>query len=207
MSMPRPLGVILAGGLATRMGGGDKSLQVLAGRTILARVMERLGPQCDGLILNANGDPTRFAASRLPVVPDTLPDHPGPLAGILAALDWAAQHRPDTGLVMSVAADTPFLPRDLVARLGAKLVAEGAPAAMAASGGRDHPVNALWTIAARAPLREALVERGLRKVGRVLDELGAVTAGWPSEPVDPFLNVNRPEDLAEAERILAAGET
>src|SRR6516164_3849920 len=119
-------GVLLAGGRARRMGGGDKPMRTIGGRTILERVIARLAPQCDGLILNANGDPARFAAFGLPVISDSVADFPGPLAGILAGLDWAAQQRPDVRWMFSAAADCPFLPRDLVARLGGALIAEKA---------------------------------------------------------------------------------
>jgi molybdopterin-guanine dinucleotide biosynthesis protein A len=198
-----PLGVILAGGLSRRMGGGDKPLRPLAGRTILDRVVERLRPQCAELILNANGDPARFAASGLLVVPDDLPDHPGPLAGILAALDWAAANRPEMGYVASVAADTPFLPRDFVTRLEAARAAAGAAMACAASGGRTHPVDALWPVSVRHALRTALVERGLRKMGLFVQEQGAAIATWEEGAIDPFLNVNAPEDLDQAAVLLA----
>ena len=202
MSEPLPLGVILAGGLARRMGGGDKPLRRLAGRTILERVVERLAPQCDGLILNANGEPARFAASGLPVVPDDLGDFPGPLAGILAALDWAAANRPDLAFLVSVAADTPFLPRDFVARLDRARAGNPAQVVCAASGGRTHPVDALWPVALREDLRHTLVDLGLRKMGLFAERRGAVHAEWRAHPIDPFLNVNTPEDLAEAEALI-----
>src|SRR6266851_2243663 len=125
-------GLLLAGGLARRMGGGDKPMRQIGGRTILERVIARLKPQCDGLILNANGDPARFAAFGLPVIPDGVADFPGPLAGILAALDWAAANRPKVSLVLSAAADCPFLPRDLVSRLHQALSDESAQLAVAA---------------------------------------------------------------------------
>src|SRR5689334_3739044 len=142
-------GVLLAGGLARRMGGGDKPMRQIAGRTILDRVIARLAPQCDGLILNANGDPARFAGFGLPVIADGVADFPGPLAGILAALDWAAANRPEVSLVLSAAADCPFLPRDLVVRLHQALVSESAQLAVAASDGQSHPVIGLWSVALR----------------------------------------------------------
>lgn len=200
---PPTLGVLLAGGLARRMGGGDKPLRTIAGRTILERAIERLAPQCDGLILNANGDPARFAATGLPVVADDVPDFAGPLAGILAALDWAARERPDLAFVVSAAADTPFLPRDLVARLHAARVAEGTALACAASGGQAHPVNALWAVSLREDLRRALVDEGLRKIDRWTARHGIGQAEWPAAPVDPFLNANAPEDIREAERLIS----
>jgi molybdopterin-guanine dinucleotide biosynthesis protein A len=202
VTSPPTLGVLLAGGLARRMGGGDKPLRVIAGRTILERVVERLKPQCDGLILNANGDPERFAFTGLPVVPDTVPDFAGPLAGILAALDWAAEHRPDIAWVASVAADTPFLPGDLVSRLHAAREQAGTPLACAESGGRAHPVNALWAVALRDDLRHALVEEDMRKIDRWTARHGIAYAPWATEPVDPFFNANTPEDLAGAERLI-----
>ena len=159
-------GVLLAGGLARRMGGGDKPMRQIGGRTILERVVARLKPQCDGLILNANGDPARFAAFGLPVIPDSVENFPGPLAGILAALDWAAAHRPEVSLVLSAAADCPFLPRDLVARLSQALSAQNAQLAVAASGGQSHPVIGLWSVALRSELRHALVVEDVRKIDR-----------------------------------------
>src|SRR5437870_11831766 len=144
-----PLGVVLAGGLARRMGGGDKARLRVGGRTILERVLARLKPQCAALILNANGDPTRFADTGLDVVPDSVPGFAGPLAGILAGLDWAAAHRPDCPYIASVATDAPFLPTDLVARLAAELGAAHAGLACAASGGRAHPVFGLWPVRLR----------------------------------------------------------
>src|SRR5438270_234111 len=142
-------GVLLAGGLARRMGGGDKPMRTIGGRTILQRVIARLEPQCDGLILNANGDPARFAAFGLPVIADGVADFPGPLAGILAALDWAAASRPDVKFILSAAADCPFLPRDLVSRLHQALTEQNAQLAVAASGDQSHPVIGLWSVVLR----------------------------------------------------------
>lgn len=202
---PPTLGAILAGGLARRMGGGDKGLREVGGRTILDRVAARLGPQCDGLVLNANGDPARFAGLGLPVVPDGVPGFAGPLAGLLAVLDWAAANRPDLAYVASAAADTPFLPGDLVARLHAGRVAAERPLACAASGGRTHPVVALWPVALRDDLRRAVLDEGERKVGRWGARHGIAAVSWPDAPVDPFFNVNTPEDLVEADRSAASG--
>jgi molybdopterin-guanine dinucleotide biosynthesis protein A len=196
---PPTLGVLLAGGLARRMGGGDKPLKAINGRTILERVIERFAPQCDGLILNANGDPTRFLATGLPVVPDTVPDFAGPLAGILAALEWAAQHRPAIRYVASVAADTPFLPHDLVSRLHAARRAARTPLACAESGGQAHPVNALWAVDLKDDLRRALVDEGCRKIDRWTARHGTAHAAWPMDPIDPFFNANTPEDLEAAQ--------
>ncbi|CAN7300574.1 molybdenum cofactor guanylyltransferase MobA [Bosea sp. LjRoot90] len=201
---PATLGLLLAGGLARRMGGGDKPLRTIAGRTILAHVIERLGPQCDGLLLNANGDPTRFADYGLPVVADSVPDFAGPLAGILAGLDWLAVNRPGAEWLVSVAADTPFIPRDLVARLHAARAAANVLLACAASGGWTHPVIGLWPVALREELRHALTVEDERKIDRWTARHGVVSVEWPVAPVDPFFNANRPDDLAEAERLHAA---
>jgi molybdopterin-guanine dinucleotide biosynthesis protein A len=195
------LGVILAGGLSRRMGGGDKPMRTIAGRPILAHVIDRLAPQCDGLILNANGDPARFAAFGLPVVADDVPDFAGPLAGILAALDWAALHRPDVAWVVSAAADCPFLPRDLVARFQAARRAQDAVLAVARSGDQTHPVIGLWSVALRPDLRHALVVEDCRKIDRWTARYSLATVEWPSEPLDPFFNANTPDDLSAAEEL------
>jgi molybdenum cofactor guanylyltransferase len=197
------LGVALAGGLARRMGGGDKPLRAIGGRTILSRVVARLGPQCDGLTLNANGDPARFESLGLPIVADEVKGFVGPLAGVLAALDWAAAHRPAIAWVVSAAGDCPFLPRDLVARLHEARISQGAELAVAASGGRRHPTIGLWRVALRDALRHALVVEHSRKVDDWVARYRFATASWSNAPVDPFFNVNTREDLAEAERLAA----
>jgi molybdopterin-guanine dinucleotide biosynthesis protein A len=196
-------GVLLAGGLARRMGGGDKPMRTIAGKTILERVIARLGPQCDGLILNANGDPARFESFGLPVIADSVADFPGPLAGILAALDWMAAHRPEVQLVLSAAADCPFLPRDLVTRLEMTRTAQHAELAVASSGGQTHPVIGLWSVQLRDELRHALVEEDIRKIDRWTARYPLATVSWPASPVDPFFNANTVEDIAEAERLAA----
>ena len=198
-----PPGVVLAGGLARRMGGGDKALREIGGRAILARVIARLAPQCEGLALNANGDLSRFAAFGLPVVADGVTGNPGPLAGILAGLDWAAANRPDAQWILSAPGDCPFLPRDLVARLRHGLREEGAEIAVAASRGRSHPVVGLYGVALREALREALVVEGLRKVETWIRRYRVATVAWAGEPLDPFFNANSVADLAEAERLAA----
>lgn len=201
------VGVILAGGRATRMGGVDKALLPLGGATLLARVAERLGPQCARLVLNANGDPERFAPHRLPVIADSIPDHPGPLAGILAGLDqasaWGARS------IVTAAADTPFFPPDLVARLQDSAAASGAGIALAAS--RDaagdirlHPTFGLWPVALREELRRDILE-GARKVASWAQRHGSATAVFRSGAVDPFFNVNTPQDLARAQALLDEG--
>jgi molybdenum cofactor guanylyltransferase len=194
-------GVLLAGGLARRMGGGDKPMRQILGRTILERVIARLAPQCDGLILNANGDPARFAAFGLLVIPDQVADFPGPLAGILAGLDWAAENRPDVAHVLSAAADCPFLPRDLAARLYEALIKESAELAVAASDGQSHPVIGLWSVALRDELRHALVKEDIRKIDRWTARYRLATVTWPVTPLDPFFNANTVEDIADAERL------
>ena len=201
--VPPTFGVLLAGGLARRMGGGDKPMRTIGGRTILERVIARLSPQCSGLILNANGDPARFAGFGLQVVADDVPDFPGPLAGILAALDWTATNRPETEWVLSAAGDCPFLPRDLVARLHEARARENAQLVVAASGGQSHPVIGLWRVALREELRHALVVEDLRKIDRWTARYPLATVTWPTEPLDPFFNANTVEDIAEAERLAA----
>jgi molybdopterin-guanine dinucleotide biosynthesis protein A len=195
--------VLLAGGLARRMGGGDKPMRTIAGRTILERVIARLGPQCDALILNANGDPSRFAAFGLPVIADGVADFPGPLAGILAGLDWAAANRPNVTHILSAAADCPFLPRDLVSRLEEARRAQNAELAVASSGGQTHPVIGLWSVALRERLRHALVVEDVRKIDRWTARFPLATVSWPAAPLDPFFNANTTEDIAEAERLAA----
>jgi molybdopterin-guanine dinucleotide biosynthesis protein A len=199
-------GVLLAGGLARRMGGGDKPMRTIAGRTILQRVIARLAPQCDRLILNANGDPARFAAFGLPVIADGVPDFPGPLAGILAGLDWAAANRPEVPYMLSAAADCPFLPRDLVARLADAREKENAELAVAASDGQSHPVIGLWKVALRDELRHALVKEDIRKIDRWTARYKLATVTWPTTPLDPFFNANTVEDITEAERLAALDE-
>ena len=190
-------GLILAGGRARRMGGGDKGLIAIGARSILARIVATLAPQVDHLLLSANGDPARFAALGLPVVADERPDV-GPLGGLLAGLDWTASHRPDVATVLSVPGDTPVLPRDLAARL---LSARGSAAVAAAmSGGILHPTVALWPVAARHDLRRFLRETTRCSVRAFAETLGLVPADWQDEARDPFANVNTPDDLARARR-------
>ncbi len=211
--MQKPLGVILAGGLATRMGGGDKGLLSLGGQSLLSRVIDRLAPQVAGLALNANGDAARFAGLGLPVVADTIEGFAGPLAGVLAGLDWAAEQGAEA--IVTAAADTPFFPTDLVARLTAAAEGQAHPLVLATtpksgdevlkSGGKGrvnrHPTFGLWPVALRDDLRAA-IEGGLRKVVLWTDQHGGREALFEAEPFDPFFNVNTPEDLARAEALL-----
>ena len=199
-------GVLLAGGLARRMGGGDKPMREISGRTILDRVIARLEPQCDELILNANGEPARFAQFSLPVIADSVADFPGPLAGILAGLDWMAANRPGANWILSAAGDCPFLPRDLVARLDSERRQQNAELAVVASGGQTHPVIGLWSVRLREELRQALVVEGVRKVDRWTSRYPVATVTWPTDPFDPFFNANTMEDIAEADRLVALEE-
>ena len=198
------VGLLLAGGQSRRMGGGDKTLRLLKGMSLLERVIGRVRPQVDTLVLNANGDPARFAKFRLPVVADNVPDFAGPLAGVLAGLDWTAAQRPDCPFIASVATDAPFLPVDLVARLAAELEATAADLACAASAGRTHPVFGLWPVRLRGDLRRAVVEEGIRKVDQWTARHRLVEVPFADRPIDPFFNANRPEDLAAAAELLNA---
>jgi molybdenum cofactor guanylyltransferase len=196
------LGVILAGGLASRMGGGDKGLKTVGGRSILARVAGRIGPQVERLAINANGDPERFIDFDIPVIADDLPDRPGPLAGVLAAMDFAAEVTP-CDHVLSVAADCPFLPNDLAPRLIAAMIGRGARIAVAHSGGFAQPTIAMWDVSLRHDLRRALLDESLRKIDRFTARYPTAEVEWPVEPFDPFFNANTPDDLALAESIAA----
>jgi molybdopterin-guanine dinucleotide biosynthesis protein A len=198
------VGLLLAGGLSRRMGGGDKALQPLGGRTLLDHVIDRMRPQVAGLVLNANGDPARFAQYGLPVIADSVPDFAGPLAGILAGLDWTAANRPDCPLIASVATDAPFLPRDLVARLLHGMGTAGANLACAASVGQAHPVIGLWPVRLRDELRRALIDEGVRKVDVWTGRYRLATVPFSEERpgLDPFFNANRPDDLDRAAELL-----
>lgn len=189
--------IILAGGLARRMGGGDKTRLTVGGKTILARTIACLTPQVRSMAINANGDPAHFADTGLPILPDTEPGHPGPLAGILAGLDWAAL---DHEWLVSVSGDCPFLPSDLVARLHHARAQTSATYAVAASAGWTHPTIGLWPTACRETLRTAL-RGGMRKIDAFATPAQTARAEWVTDPLDPFFNVNTPEDLAEAERL------
>jgi len=189
-------GVVLAGGLARRMGGGDKPLRLLAGRPMLDHVLDRLRPQVTGLALSANGDAARFAAWGLPVLADPMPDCPGPLAGILAGMEWAAAQGGEW--LVSVPGDSPLLPGDYVASLWAARRAAGLPLACAESGGQVHPPCGLWDVALRHDLRAALLA-GERKISRWTARHGIAHASWPATPFDPFFNANTVADLAAAE--------
>ena len=206
MVADRPIvGLLLAGGRSRRMGRagrGDKCLLTLGGRTVLERVIERAAPQVGRLVLNANGDPARFEGFGLPVVPDSVGTGLGPLAGVLAGLDWAARRMPQAQYVASFATDTPFFPENLVAKLVAQ-IGRGAELACARSGGRMQPVFGLWPVALRSELRAALVEEGVRKVDRWTAGYRLAEVDFPVVPFDPFFNINEPSDLAAAEKLLS----
>ena len=198
-------GVILAGGMARRMGGGDKALLKVGGQTLLARVIARLKPQVDEIVLNANGDPARFAEFGLPVIPDTVEGFAGPLAGVLAGMRWAAAR--GFTHVASAAGDTPFFPADLVARLKAAAEAGGQPIAMAATNDPDrglseHPTFALWPVALADDLEQALTVGQMRKIIVWSSRHGCARAVFDEAADYPFFNINTPEDMVEAERIL-----
>jgi molybdopterin-guanine dinucleotide biosynthesis protein A len=196
--------VLLAGGQGSRMAvdgqGPDKPLRRLGGRTLLDHAILRVLPQVDGMVLNANGDSLRYAAWGMEVVVDAMPDHPGPLAGILAGMRWGAAN--GFADVLSVATDTPFLPVDLVRRLDAARVEAGVPLACAASGGWTHPVIGLWPVSLADAL-EANLRAGMRKIDAWTALHGVAHAEFGVVPFDPFFNVNRPGDLAEAELLLS----
>ena len=181
--------------------GGDKCLMMLGGQTVLERVVERAAPQVGRLVLNANGDAERFSPFGLPVIADSVGEGLGPLAGVLAGLDWAAGQVPSAGFVASFATDTPFFPEDLVHRLLLEL-GRGAELACARSGGRLQPVFALWPVALRHELRRALVEEGVRKVDRWTARYRLAVVDYAVEPFDPFFNLNELTDLAVAEGLI-----
>ena len=210
--MSVPLGVILAGGLATRMGGGDKALLQIGGQTLLQRVIHRLQPQVAGMALNANGDPARFDGFGLAVLPDSIAGFPGPLAGVLAGLDWAAEQGAEA--IVTVAADTPFFPVDLVdvlqdtaqgmthpLVLAATPRGEEKTKSMSRSGLIRHPTFGLWPVALRDDLRGALHD-GIKKVVIWTEKHGGREAVFETDNGDPFFNVNTPEDLDAAEAMV-----
>jgi len=201
--VPPTLGLVLAGGLARRMGGGDKARIEIGGVSILDRVLAVLSAQCTGIIINANGDPERFADTGCTVVPDNVPDYPGPLAGILAGLDWLAAQNNGVEWIVSAPGDCPFLPDDLVEKLhqARRKMGAGVPLACARSGEWRHPTVGLWPLALRTDLRKTLVQDDLRKIDVWMARHGVAFADWPAEPIDPFFNVNKPEDVERAKRI------
>ena len=192
------LGVVLAGGRARRLGGGDKALVEIDGRPLLAHAIDRLAPQVSQIAINANGAPSRFDSFGLPVVADSVDGFAGPLAGVLAGLDWAADNTAACGRIVTVATDAPFFPKDLVACLIAAADSADAKLACAKSADRHHPVFGLWPVGLREDLRHALVEEGIRKVDLWTVRHTLAVASFPASVVDPFFNINRPEDVVAA---------
>jgi molybdopterin-guanine dinucleotide biosynthesis protein A len=199
-------GVLLAGGLARRMGGGDKCLRPLGGRPILAHIIDRMRPQVAHLVLNANGDRARFAEFGLPVAADTVKGFVGPLAGVLTGMEWTRENHPDCAWVASVPTDAPFVPADLVVRMMEEVERSGADMACATSGGRAHPVVGLWPVRLADALRRAMVDESLRKVDIWTARYRLAQVAFSDDPVDPFFNTNRPEDLEAAEALLRDGK-
>jgi len=202
MSNSSVCGLLLAGGQSRRMGGGDKCLRRLGGQTVLARILHIVRPQVGPLVLNANGDGARFADYDLPVASDVVDGFAGPLAGVLTGLEWALANAPECQWLASFACDAPFAPRDLVSRFLAAVAEENADMACATSAGRDQPVFGLWPVRLVDDLRAALVEEDIRKVDVWTARYRLARADWPTHPVDPFFNVNRPDDLDAAETLL-----
>jgi len=200
MTRPPLSAVILAGGAARRMGGGDKPLRLLKGKPILDWIVARIRPQVRFLAISANGDPERFSAYKLPVLPDRLPDL-GPMAGILAAMEWAYETNPTASHILTLSGDTPFLPSDLIERLSRPAFDNASDIVAAASAGQIHPTIALWPMAARTNIKKALNENKGRRVSDWLSILNHQSVAWDHLPFDPFLNVNTPDDLQEAEKI------
>jgi molybdopterin-guanine dinucleotide biosynthesis protein A len=201
--MTDTVGVVLAGGLARRMGGGDKCLIELQGRPLLDWIVARMAPQVSKVIINANGDPARLQKFKLPIVPDSIPGFAGPLAGILAALEWTRDWLPGTEWVASFSGDAPFVPNDIVARFHEARARDNVDLVTSSSGGRTNPPCGLWKVALAEELRHALVVEDMHKIDAWTARYRLATVEFPAEPVDPFFNINRPEDLAEAEALAA----
>ena len=204
IEIPRTIGLVLAGGQARRMGGGDKAFIEIGAKKILDRVLARLKPSCVSVVLNANGDPQRFVPWGLPVIADSVKDFAGPLAGILAGMDWTARNYPAIEWMVSVPGDCPFLPEGLVERLHTVRLEQNKKLACAQSGDWRHPVVGLWNVRLREDLRKALVVEDLHKIEVWTARHGVAIATWPDKPVDPFFNVNSPEDVAQADKLAAS---
>jgi len=197
------VGLLLAGGLARRMGGGDKALRQLGGQSVLQRIINSISPQVSTLLLNANGDPGRFAEYGLPVVPDVIDGFAGPLAGVLTGLEWVAANKPDCSWLATVPSDAPFMPTDLVSSLRDEMDRAGGEMACAITNGRTHPVVGLWPVALKDDLRKAMVDEDMRKIDLWTARYKIVHVAFSTDPVDPFFNANRPEDFEKAEELLA----
>ena len=202
---PNICGLLLAGGQSRRMGGGDKCLMELGGQTLLRRLIATAAPQVGPLVLNTNSDPALFRDYGLPIAPDVVDGYAGPLAGVLTGLEWAVANAPHCDWVASFASDAPFAPTDLVSRMRTALEREDSDMACASSAGRDHPVFALWPVRLAAELRAAVVTEGVRKVDTWTARYTLARAEFGTAGGDPFFNINRPEDLAAAEVLLADG--
>jgi len=202
---PNICGLLLAGGQSRRMGGGDKCLMELGGQTLLRRLIATAAPQVGPLVLNTNSDPALFRDYGLPIAPDVVDGYAGPLAGVLTGLEWAAANAPHCDWVASFASDAPFAPTDLVSRMRTAIEREDSDMACASSAGRDHPVFALWPVRLAAELRAAVVTEGVRKVDTWTARYTLARAEFGTAGGDPFFNINRPEDLAAAEVLLADG--
>ncbi len=199
----RVAGILLAGGLSRRMGGGDKCLRVLGGETILSRIVRGVLPQVDTLALNANGDPSRFSSFGLPVIPDVIEGNAGPLSGVLTGMEWVALNYPECEWLVSFPTDAPFLPENLVESLMFAMKRDGSDVACARSNGRTHPVIGIWPVQLRGALRKAMTEEDIRKVDLWTSRYRLSVVDFTSTTFDPFFNTNRPEDLERAEAILA----
>jgi len=195
-------GVLLAGGQARRMGGGDKCLKPIGDRPILSYIIDRVTPQVSTLVLNANGDAARFSDFKLPVRADSIEGFAGPLAGVLTGMDWAIDTAPQCSWILTVPTDAPFLPSDLCDRLRKVIDSENSDMARAASGGRVHPVVGLWPVSLRDDLHAAMTEDNIRKVDRWTARYSVSDVDFSTVPVDPFFNANTPEDIARAESLL-----
>ncbi len=202
ISSEKLLGVVLAGGLSRRMDGPEKSLLNLKGKPLISRVLDRLSPQVANLLVNANGDGSRFGFLDLPVQPDTIDGHVGPLAGVLAGMAWAKQNRPDLSHVLTVAADTPFFPEDYAQQMLAEAHSKQVEIVIAASAGRNHPVFSLWPVSLHDALHTFLADEENRKVMLFVERHRYSLAEFAFETTDPFFNVNTPQDLHRAETIL-----
>ena len=202
MPSRRVAGVLLAGGQARRMGGGDKCLKLLGGKTLLEHAIERMRPQVGPMVLNANGELKRFAEFNLPVIEDAVKGFAGPLAGILAGLEWAKTAAPQCPWIVSVPTDAPFLPADLVECFVDAVDELADDMACAMSNSRTHPVVGLWPVRLAHELRDALVNEDVRKIDAWTARYRLAEVEFPADPVDPFMNVNTPDDLADAERML-----
>jgi molybdopterin-guanine dinucleotide biosynthesis protein A len=204
MSDPQSVvGIILAGGLAKRMGGGDKCLLPLAGKTLLQRTVERARPQVGSLLLNANGSSLRFARTRLPVIADIFPGHLGPLAGVHAGLSWMRSENSDAEWLASFASDSPFFPKDLVAGLFAAVTNQHALLAVARSQDRTHPIFALWHVSLLGKIAQQLQTGKVPRLQDWINQQRRVEVNFAAEGYDPFFNINVPQDLYTAETVVA----